>query len=183
MRGKPHPNLYNAAPMAARELIGWELISTAEGQETGGYIIETEAYAENDPASHSYKGKTDRNEPMFGPAGTIYIYFTYGMHYCFNLVVGPAGRGDAVLIRALKPTRGVGVMTQRRGRFNNLADGPAKLVQALAITSDLNGKSILSGQELPLKFGRYRPPKQVHALTRIGISRAKHKRWRFTGEF
>jgi DNA-3-methyladenine glycosylase len=108
-------------------------------------IVETEAYRQDDPASHSFAGLTNRTAPMFEEGGYIYVYFTYGMHYCVNIVVGKKGIGEAVLIRAGEPLEGVEIMKKHRGINNiyQLTNGPAKLTQALGIIStELSGKKI-----------------------------------------
>lgn len=166
------------APTAARNLLGWKLVhDTPEGR-TGGYIVETEAYTEDDPASHAYGGPNKRNAAMFQRAGTIYIYFTYGMHYCLNIVAGRPGRGEAVLIRALEPSYGLELMKNRRGivLLPHLTNGPAKLVQALGIKVMLNG-SMINTMSLKLEPGL--KPRQVMQAPRIGISKAVDVPWRF----
>lgn len=168
------------APEAAQRLLGCYLVRTIGGQRIIGKIVETEAYDQADAASHSYKGKTARTEVMFGPAGRLYVYFTYGMHYCCNVVCGPEGQGAAVLIRALEPVEGADIMSQNRHGLQgpDLANGPAKLCQALNITKQFNGHDLTqSPVELIIKS-----PVSAAAIvktTRIGISRAQNKRWRF----
>jgi DNA-3-methyladenine glycosylase len=122
---------------AARDLIGCGF----SFQGVGGVIVETEAYAPGDPCSHGYRGRTARNAVMFGPPGHLYVYFTYGMHFCCNLVCGVEGVPAAVLLRALEPTSGLEVMMARRGADDRraLCSGPAKLSQALAIGLAQNG--------------------------------------------
>ncbi len=137
-------------------------------------IVETEAYDMRDKASHSFKGMTVRNSAMFGPAGTAYVYFTYGMHFCMNIVVGKEGFGAAVLIRALEPLTGLELMSKRRNVSNkhNLASGPAKLTQALYITRPLNGHR-LNGPPLILKRGTKFNDVDLVLTKRIGISEKK----------
>lgn len=164
--------------IGAQSLLGWELVYTSESGEVGGIIVETEAYGPIDPASHAHGGKRIRNAPLFEPAGTVYIYFTYGMHYCLNIVTGPEGSGQGVLIRALEPTRGVAIMqNNRNGKPDSqLTNGPAKLVEALGVKPILNGKSI-NRSTLHLVPGK--KPDHIVQTTRIGISQAKDLPWRF----
>lgn len=167
-----------SAPQLAEQLIGYQLIRSVNGQQVGGVIIETEAYAAHDPASHSFKGPTKRNQPMFGPPGHLYIYFTYGMYYCMNFVCGN-NDGQAVLLRGLEPTVGIETMKQRRGKpeLHQLASGPAKLVIALGIGPEHNGQTLTkAGISLQAPV---RPPAVV-ASSRIGISKAVDTPWRFT---
>jgi len=123
--------LSGSAPEVAKNLLGCVLRNGG----TAGIIVETEAYSQDDAASHSFRGLTKRNSPMFGAPGTIYVYFTYGMHNCFNIVTNEEGIGEAVLIRALEPIEGAEIMKKRRGTENirELCSGPARLVQALGI--------------------------------------------------
>src|SRR6478735_247431 len=139
--------LARPAPEVARDLIGYRLYACeADGSLTGGVIIETEAYTADDAASHSYRGETPRNRVMFGPAGHIYVYFTYGMHWCMNIVTGKKGEGEAVLIRALRPDQGLERITKRRHGRQGLTNGPAKICQALAVTGSDNGQSLGAGR-------------------------------------
>lgn len=165
--------------IAAKGLLGWELVHETQDGKSSGIIVETEAYSQEDAASHSFRGITERNKIMFGAAGFAYIYFTYGMHYCFNIVTGPAGHGQAVLIRALEPIDGIAIMKKRRRteEANNLTNGPAKLVQAMGITKLDYGANLLSGDKLRLEPGT--TPNNVIQTTRIGIKNAVNKRWRF----
>jgi DNA-3-methyladenine glycosylase len=158
---------------AAKALVGWTL--TADG--VGGIIVETEAYDHEDPASHAFSGPTARNAAMFGPRGRAYVYRSYGIHWCLNVVVGPQP-GSAVLIRALEPTQGLEIMRERRGAENlrQLCSGPGKLCQALAVTRDQDG--------LPLNAPPFAmaPPERPQPLVvgpRIGITRAADRPWRF----
>jgi len=165
---------------AARSLLGATLTRELDGQILTGRIVETEAYHQTDAASHSYKGQTPRTEVMFGPPGFLYVYFTYGMHYCMNIVTGPAGEGSAVLIRALEPLAGQARMSEnRRGLAGvQLTNGPAKSCQALAIDKRYNGHD-LRRAPLQLQLGPPLPPEQITVGPRIGISQAKDKPWRF----
>ena len=155
----------------AVDLIG--ALLTHDG--VGGRVVETEAYAADDPASHSYSGPTERNAAMFGAAGHAYVYRSYGIHWCFNVVCKP---GSAVLVRALEPTVGLPSMTRRRGVENVLAlcSGPGKLCQALAISKAQNGLPVGHGA-LRLEMAAGRP--EIVAGPRIGISKAIDVPWRF----
>jgi DNA-3-methyladenine glycosylase len=165
---------------AARRLLGSWLVRTLDGVELVGRIVETEAYHQTDAASHSYKGRTPRTDVMFGPAGRAYVYFTYGMHYCMNVVTGTEGEGSAVLIRAIEPVTGTEIMRYNRGGMIDvqLTNGPAKLCQALQIDKAFNGHNL---GERPLQL-LIKPPlraSRVSAATRVGISRDTHRLWRF----
>lgn len=155
----------------AKALIGMEL--TLDG--CGGLIVETEAYLAGDAASHSYKGETRRNRSMFGTPGQAYVYRIYGMHWCLNAVCLP---GSAVLIRALEPTTGLEILRQRRGRENmrQLCAGPGKLCQALGITGNHDGLSLLAP---PFALNPASARHQIATGTRIGITKAAHEPWRF----
>jgi DNA-3-methyladenine glycosylase len=143
-------------------------------------IVETEAYDQNDVGSHSYRGQTPRTKVMFGPAGYLYVYFTYGMHYCCNIVVGPRGHGAAVLLRAVEPLTGEETMAMQRNGHTGieLTNGPAKLCQALSIDRDLNGHD-LTKFPLHLYAEPALPPEKIVRSTRIGISSGKDALWRF----
>jgi DNA-3-methyladenine glycosylase len=168
----------STALTAAHQLLGWRLAQvTSEGM-TSGIIVETEAYTMEDAASHAYGGERPRNSSMFRPAGTIYIYFTYGMHYCLNIVTGTEGHGQGVLLRALEPVDGIDIMKRRRGMDDqhNLTNGPAKLVQAMGISKSANGTRI---QEGPITLLPGIVPERVVQAPRIGISKAVDLPWRF----
>ncbi|MCZ4053297.1 DNA-3-methyladenine glycosylase [Oxalobacter sp. OxGP1] len=145
---------------------------------TGGIIVETEAYDENDPASHSFCGPTTRNAVMFGPPGHLYVYRSYGIHWCVNFVCRQSGHGAAVLIRAIEPIEGIPLMQKRRNMtdIRLLCAGPGRLCQALGITKNENGLSLDSA------FCHLEPaPRHLTIVSgpRIGISRAKETPWRF----
>lgn len=156
------------APTLARALIGGRLLVRG----AGGIITETEAYTADDPASHSFRGPTPRNAAMFGPAGHAYVYRSYGIHLCLNVVARP---GEAVLIRAIAPDTGVELMMARRGTLP-LCAGPGRLCQALGVTMDDNGQAF-DGGELSLSLPTDEPP--LLTGPRIGISKAVERPWRF----
>lgn len=164
----------------ARDLLGCYLVSKSKDGEIIGKIAETEAYLKDDPAAHSFAGKTKRNEVMFGPSGRAYVYFTYGMHYCFNVVTEKEGKGEAVLIRALEPIEGLELMKKRRKTADkrNLCSGPAKLTQALGITKEHNGIDLMGG-ELQLCLGEKINRENIIQTTRIGISKGENLPYRF----
>lgn len=171
--------LNNQAYIVAPRLLGCILEREFEGKILQARIVETEAYDQTDVASHSYRGETQRTSVMFGESGHLYVYFTYGMHYCCNVVVGPKGHGAAVLIRALEPLEGTEVMQTNRGREGvELTNGPAKLCQALGIDKTLNGHEL---QTKPLKLVSQPeiPKKDITQTTRVGISQGKDVPWRF----
>jgi DNA-3-methyladenine glycosylase len=158
----------------APNLIGAELY--VDG--TGGTIVEVEAYDQEDPAAHSYRGRTERNAAMFGPPGHAYVYRSYGVHWCLNLVCEPEGRASAVLVRALEPTRGLERMRARRGvdEIRLLCSGPGRLTQALAITREHDGLPL---DRPPFELRARPAPVEVVAGPRIGITRAADRPWRY----
>jgi DNA-3-methyladenine glycosylase len=164
----------------AQRLLGCRLVRTLDGQTLSGRIVETEAYKQTDAASHSYRGKTPRTDVMFGPAGHLYVYFTYGMHYCCNVVVGPDGYGAAVLIRAIEPLSGEKHMLRRRHDRggHQLTNGPAKVCQALGIDKSCNGHD-LAQTPFRLEMVPALAPSQIKQTTRIGITKAIDEPWRF----
>jgi DNA-3-methyladenine glycosylase len=171
-------DLLLSADTAARDLLGMKLIANLPGGKAGGFIVETEAYSMDDPASHAYRGKTARNESMFCEAGTIYVYFTYGMHYCLNIVTAQAGIGEAVLIRALEPVMGLKHMSRRRNTENKymLANGPAKLTQALGVTKRMNGTNLYDG---PIHIESGFEPERIGQSRRIGITKGRDFQCRY----
>ena len=149
-----------------------------------GRIVETEAYCGSfDPAAHAYRGKTARNATMFGKPGLMYVYFTYGMHWCCNAVCGEEGEGVAVLLRALAPLTGLEAMRAARPKVHrdrDLCSGPARLAQALGITGVLDGIDLVSGNGgLRIVDDGTPPPAEPVVTGRVGISRAVDEPWRW----
>jgi DNA-3-methyladenine glycosylase len=167
----------------------WLLNKVLVAGDRAGRIVEVEAYkGVVDPASHAYRGETRRTTVMFGPPGYLYVYFTYGMHWCANVVTGPAGEASALLIRALAPLRGLDEMRLLRPaarRDRDLCNGPAKLCQALGITGADNGIDLLARPKSPhaatvrLVDDGTPPPEHPAQGKRIGISVATEEPWRF----
>ena len=171
----PRIDFAAAAPDVARALIGASLF--VDG--VGGVIVETEAYDQDDPASHTFSGPTARNAVMFGPPGRAYVYRSYGLHWCLNVVCRPAGHGAGVLIRAIEPTAGIETMRERRGLepLRLLCSGPGRLGQALGITHDVNGARLdRTPFRVVVPSGE---PLAIASDVRIGISKARERPWRF----
>jgi DNA-3-methyladenine glycosylase len=158
----------------APELIGATLL--VDG--VGGTIVEVEAYEQDDPASHGFRGMTARTASMFGPPGHAYVYRSYGIHWCLNLVCAEAGRAEAALVRALEPTAGLDAMRERRGLNapRALCSGPGKLCQALGITRVLDGVPL---DEPPFAIVARESDPPLAVGTRIGITRAVEQPWRY----
>jgi DNA-3-methyladenine glycosylase len=162
--------------LIAKELLGKQLITKIEGTLSAGIIVETEAYSWKERGCHAYDGRmTNRNKVMFEPGGHAYVYLCYGIHNLFNVVTNNAGVAEAVLIRAIEPTRGVDAMIHRRGivrNTNQLTSGPGKLTKALGINRDLNGKFLLNSEIWieDVKYPLHR--KEIQASPRIGIDYA-----------
>lgn len=178
---RPVPGLDAPVPEVARALLGIRVRSTVEGEAVEGVIVETEAYlGADDPASHAATrgGPTPRNRAMFGPAGRAYVYRSYGIHWCLNVVAGTAGEGGAVLIRGLDVTEGHDVVARRRGRPDHPADGPGRLAQALGVTDALYGHD-LSAPPLRLLPGWAVDDERVVVTPRVGIRRAADRLLRY----
>lgn len=178
-------NIYNLhtykTTKAAQAILGSHLVRTlSSGERLVGRIVETEAYHQSDPATHAHRGKTERNKMMFEAAGVAYVYFTYGMHYCFNVVTGVEDEAAAVLVRAVEPIEGVETMQTNRKTtdLHNLCSGPAKFTQAFDIDLSLNGHD-LAEPPLQLKEGEFVPSNNIVTTTRIGISQNTNVPWRF----
>ncbi len=158
----------------APELIG----ATLAVDGVGGVIVEVEAYDQDDPASHGFRGPTTRTTSMFGPPGHAYVYRSYGIHWCLNLVCAPEGRADAALVRALEPTHGLEAMRERRGldAARALCSGPGKLCQALGITHACDGLVL---DEPPFELVARESEPKLAVGPRIGITRAAELPWRY----
>ncbi len=176
--------------LVARDLLGMRLVRVLEnGARLSGIIVETEAYRPGDAAMHAYRKQTPRNAPMFMQPGVAYVYFIYGMHYCFNVVTERAGVPAAVLVRALEPAEGLAIMRSRRARPDHapadrdLCRGPARLCQALAIDRTFSGYDMLqAGSRLFIEHGRRIPDERVRVSSRIGVTGdevARSVEWRW----
>ena len=171
----------------ARQLIGTYLVRRIDRVTSVGRIVETEAYREDEPASHSFRGQTERTAPMFRSGGIAYVYLIYGMHCCFNVVTEPAGVGCAVLVRAIEPTEGVEAMWTRRfpqlpfseSEVHTIANGPGKLCRAMDIDRNDNGVSLGDG-DIILMSSADPPRVEIKVSRRIGITKAQDRPWRFT---
>ena len=181
MRRKLRREFYNKPTLkVAEELLGKYLVVNKRNKSLSGKIVETEAYiGSDDPACHASRGMTPRNRVMFGPPGHAYIYFTYGMYHCLNLVTEKEGFPAAVLIRAIEPAQGMELMMRRRGtkKIKNLTSGPGKLCQALSLDRSLNGEDLCYGriwvENRGVRAGK------IKSTSRVGINQGKNKKWRF----
>ena len=173
----------------AREMLGTFLVHESSQGRTVGRIVETEAYLQDDPACHAFGGITPRTRVLFGPPGFSYVYFIYGMYWCFNVTSAPKGVGEAILVRALEPMAGLDLMRRRRelrGRSlkdRELCNGPGKLTIAMGIGPDLNGVDL---EKKPLylaasdSLGRKSSAEEIEVSTRIGIRKAENQPYRFS---
>jgi DNA-3-methyladenine glycosylase len=183
--GRRLPRSFFARPstVVAPELLGRVLVRVLpDGTRLAARLVEVEAYEQGDPASHSYHGRpTERTEVMFGAPGRLYMYFTYGMHFCSNVVTGPDGYGSAVLLRAAEPLEGLEAMAANRGtdRPRLLCSGPARLTQALAIGRDDNGTDLVKDPGLFLLAGSPVGSRMIARSTRVGVNVGVERRWRF----
>ncbi len=169
-----------SSEIVAQDLLGKYLwVKKPEG-ETLAKIVETESYSQTDPSSHSFRGKNNKNRAMFGESGHAYIYFTYGMYYCFNVVTAEEGIGEGVLIRAVEPIKNIELMKKRRGVSNlyNLCNGPAKLVIAMGIGKDDYGTSLRKGS-IRIYEGESKGEIEVVKAKRVGISKSADLLLRF----
>jgi DNA-3-methyladenine glycosylase len=180
---EPLPADFYLRPLleVTRDLLGRLLVHRAPEGTSAVRLVEVEAYdgAGMDPASHAHRGPTPRNQVMFGPPGHLYLYFTYGMHWCANVVCAPEGVAQAVLLRAGEPVRGAELMAARRpaSRPRDLARGPARLCQALGLAGWANGTA-LSGGPVLLTAGWPVPDDQVTWTGRVGVTAAADRPWR-----
>ncbi|MBA4437182.1 MAG: DNA-3-methyladenine glycosylase [Nitrosopumilaceae archaeon] len=165
----------------AKNLLGKKIVRKIGRTEISGIITETEAYThKDDPASHAYRKITDRNKAMFGEVGMAYVYFTYGMYYCFNVVARNSKVGaGAVLIRAIEPEKGIKIMQLNRNKkdLKELTNGPAKLTQAMEITKEHYGIDLTKNSKLYITQGI--KVKNIISSPRIGIKQATDKLWNF----
>ncbi|MGH3342635.1 MAG: DNA-3-methyladenine glycosylase [Carbonactinosporaceae bacterium] len=186
MPGRRLPRSFFDRPVLeiAPDLLGRVLVHDAPRGAVVLRLTEVEAYdGENDPGSHAYRGQTARNAVMFGPPGHVYVYFTYGMHFCMNLVCSPPGRAAAVLLRAGEVVAGVELARHRRPTARSdreLARGPARLTRALGVARELDGADACSeGTALRICEGRPAAPGQIRTGPRTGVARGGGRPWRF----
>ncbi len=166
--------------VVARELLGKVLVRRLDGKTLSGRIVEAEAYSSDDPASHAFRGRTERNRALFGEPGHAYIYFTYGMHFCLNVVAHSGKPAGGVLIRALEPLEGVDLMRKRRGaaRLRDLTRGPGNVTRALGIDRSLYGLDLTRRGALYI-VDTGAPKVPLLKTPRIGVRAGKERLWRF----
>lgn len=182
-RRMPRSFFARPSPEVGPDLLGRILVRrVGDGTLLTARIVEAEAYQEDDPASHSFRGRTNRTEVMFGPPGHAYVYFTYGMHHCMNVVTGSTGEGSAVLLRAAEPLEGLEEMARRRGTTDPraLCSGPGRLCQALGIDRAENGLDLVHGRRLWLLEGAPVTPSKISVGSRVGITSGTERPWRFS---
>jgi len=182
-RRLPRSFFARPSPEVGPDLLGRILVrKVGDGTLLTARIVEAEAYQEDDPASHSFRGRTHRTEVMFGPPGHAYVYFTYGMHHCMNVVTGSTGEGSAVLLRAAEPLEGLEEMARRRGTNDTraLCSGPGRLCQALGIDRAENGLDLVRGRLLWLLEGAPVAPSTISVGPRVGITSGTERPWRFS---
>ena len=183
--GRRLPRSFFARPSTevAPELLGRVLVRTlGDGTRLAARLVEVEAYEQGDPASHSFKGRpTPRTEVMFGPPGRLYVYFTYGQHFCCNVVTGPDGVGSAVLLRAAEPLEGIEAMAANRATddVRLLCSGPARVTQAFDIGRAENGTDLVRDPSLILLSGTPLTPRRIARSTRVGVNVGGERPWRF----
>ncbi|CAN5219704.1 DNA-3-methyladenine glycosylase [soil metagenome] len=173
--------LSETADLAAPQLLGWHLTTQIDGVVTTVELTEVEAYRFDDPASHSFGGPRGRNLVMFERPGLLYVYRSYGIHWCANVVCGPEGVGSAILFRAGRPTAGEEEMARRRGRSINLARGPGNLCQALGINGAHYGVDLMEANA-PIRLIPGTEMLSYRRTSRIGISKAQDRLWRFLAD-
>lgn len=183
------PNFFlQSSILLAPQLLGKTFHFASPLGIVSGKIVEVEAYHQNDPASHTFRGESDRNRSMFQSGGRLYVYQIYGLHACVNIVAGPAGSGEGVLIRAVEPIEGIDIMQKNRGQgrdlgrvlpFAGLTNGPAKLTQAFGITREHDGR-ILGKSAFSLLPAASITPEEILQTPRIGISKATDELLRFS---
>ena len=182
-RGRPLPrSFYDRDPLVvARAVLGRLLVHDTPAGRVSGRIVEAEAYrGAGDPASHARRGPTARNAAMFGAPGHAYVYFTYGMHHCLNLVTQPRGRASAVLVRALEPVDGIPLMRRRRGleEVVRLARGPGNVARALGLTRAHDGLDLVRGPLWLSDLPPRRAGRRIARSGRVGIHVARERPWR-----
>jgi DNA-3-methyladenine glycosylase len=173
------PSFFDKSTLeVAKSLLGKYLVHSTAAGRIVGRIVETEGYLQDDPASHSYRGKTLRNASMFGRAGTSYVYLTYGMYHCFNIVTNKEGIGEAVLIRAIEPISGLSLMKHNRKKVkvHELCSGPGRLTIAFGITKELDGIDLLHNR-LTVRNSKFKT--SICQGPRIGISKGTELPYRF----
>lgn len=178
------PRSFFARPstIVAPELLGRVLVRVlTDGTRLAARLVEVEAYAPDDPASHAFRGPTPRNAVMFGSPGRLYVYFTYGRHFCANVVTGRDGEGSAVLLRAAEPLEGLDTMAANRGveAPRTLCSGPGRLTQALAIARPENGLDLVRDRWVQIRAGDPVPSRRIVRTTRVGLTVGIEPRWRY----